>query len=309
MPRLTSKYNEFVCNYYVFKYDLASVDLFDSDFLLNYMAHPENRNNIPPSLVYYSKWATTKYGEDIAIRGITIDDVHSHEFDFADILSEIKIDRNGPEIDIRFSYGEPNPGDIEGYERVDIESVDSFTAPDPIPYLEEQFDEETQKLYYEVKEQINVLKQRGVALYVLEEMLRGPIKPSRMVITADYRIFLPEYNRLAEIVMTPLVKAVYFLFLRHPEGIPFKHLTDYYDELLKIYIEIKGGWVNEEMKKSVMYATNPYNNSINEKCARIREAFISKFDERIIEPYIVRGKRGCPKTITLPRELVEWQKG
>ena len=118
------------------------------------------------------------------------------------------------------------------------------------------------------------MKQKGVALYILEELLRGPINLSRLVITSDYRIYLSDYNRRVEIRMTPLVKAVYLLFLRHEEGIPFKHLPDYYDELLKIYIEIRGGWLNDDMKKSVMYATSPFNNSINEKCARIREAFI-----------------------------------
>jgi hypothetical protein len=61
------------------------------------------------------------------------------------------------------------------------------------------------------------------------------------------------------------------------------------------------------MKRSVESATDPYNNSINEKCARIREAFIKKFDERLIGPYIVRGERACPKGISLPREMVEWQ--
>ena len=65
--------------------------------------------------------------------------------------------------------------------------------------------------------------------------------------------------------------------------------------------------LTDEMKKSVIYATSPFNNSINEKCARIREAFISKFEEGLAEPYIVRGKRGCPKGISIPREMVEWQ--
>ena len=39
--------------------------------------------------------------------------------------------------------------------------------------------------------------------------------------------------------MTPIVKAVYFLFLRHPEGILFKELIDYRDELDMIYRSVK----------------------------------------------------------------------
>ena len=45
----------------------------------------------------------------------------------------------------------------------------------------------------------------------------------------------------------------------------------------------------------------------NEKCARIREAFIEHYDEKLIEQYIVRGKRGEPKRIALSRALVEWE--
>ena len=107
--------------------------------------------------------------------------------------------------------------------------------------------------------------------------------------------------------MTPLVKAVYLLFLRHSEGISFKYLSDYHDELLQIYTNIRGGWLTDEMKKSVIYATSPFNNSINEKCARIREAFIEHYDEKLVEQYIVTGKRGEPKRITLSRDLVEWE--
>ena len=127
-----------------------------------------------------------------------------------------------------------------------------------------------------------------------------------MVITSDYRILLPDYNDM-EIEMTPLVKAVYILFLRHEEGIPFKFLSDYHDELLQIYTDVRGSSLTSEMKQSVIFATSPFNNSINEKCARIREAFVTKFDERLAEPYIVRGKRGEPKKISIPRKMIEWQ--
>lgn len=40
------------------------------------------------------------------------------------------------------------------------------------------------------------------------------------------RILLPDYGD-REIKMTPLAKAVYLLFLRHPMGIKFKCLPDH----------------------------------------------------------------------------------
>ena len=53
--------------------------------------------------------------------------------------------------------------------------------------------------------------------------------------------------------------------------------------------------------------TNPLLNSINEKCARIRGAFISQFDESLAQHYYIYGMRGEAKKISLPRNLVEWE--
>ena len=48
-------------------------------------------------------------------------------------------------------------------------------------------------------------------------------------------------------------------------------------------------------------------NSINEKCARIRAAFLSQFDEYMAKSYYIDGARGEAKKIALPRNLVEWE--
>ena len=106
--------------------------------------------------------------------------------------------------------------------------------------------------------------------------------------------------------MTPLVKAVYFLFLRHPEGIVFKNLPDYREELLMIYKKLTGRVSDEDVLRSVEDVTNPCKNSINEKCARIREAFIREFDDRIARYYYVTGERATAKRIVLSHDNVKW---
>ena len=53
--------------------------------------------------------------------------------------------------------------------------------------------------------------------------------------------------------------------------------------------------------------TNPIKNSINEKCARIREAFLTRFDERLAQHYIITGKRGEPKRIPLSQDIIIWE--
>jgi len=103
------------------------------------------------------------------------------------------------------------------------------------------------------------------------------------------------------------VKAVYLLFLKHPEGILFKGLTDYREELLDIYKKLKPTGLNKKTIQSIDDVTNPLLNSINEKCARIRSAFVKEFDEALAKNYFVTGERGEVKKISLPRDLVVWE--
>ena len=131
-------------------------------------------------------------------------------------------------------------------------------------------------------------------------------KLSRLIITKDYRILLPDYFNL-EVKMEPLVKAVFLLFLRHPEGIVFKCLPDYREELIDIYKDLRPLGLNNRSLQSIEDVTNPCLNSINEKCARIRAAFINKFDEHLAKNYFVTGERGEAKKIALPRDLVVWE--
>ena len=166
--------------------------------------------------------------------------------------------------------------------------------------------DEVWKLIHEIESRVEHLADKGIDEKILHQIVAKPVVVSRMVITRDYRITLPDYDDM-EINMTPLVKAVYLLFLRHPEGIILKHLEDYRKELVEIYTGIKGLPLDEKMMQSVVDVTNPLNNSINEKVARIREAFVTRFKESLATNYIVHGGRGEAKRIPLHREFVEWQ--
>ena len=138
-----------------------------------------------------------------------------------------------------------------------------------------------------------------------EEKAKNVVRMSRLTITKDCTILLTDYQK--EIKMEPIVKAVYLLFLKHPEGIAFKSLPDYRRELADIYQKIKPFGLTERAIRSIDDVTNPTLNSINEKCARIRAAFLSQFDEYMAKSYYVDGLRGEVKKIALPRSLVVWE--
>lgn len=167
-------------------------------------------------------------------------------------------------------------------------------------------DKSIDDLTVEIRQRIIELRKRGVQLHLLHELVEERPTLSRLVVDKDYRIILPDYNN-TEITIQPLPKAVFFLFLQHPEGIPFKQLDYYFPELLEIYKHVGNREIEENILHSIGDITDPTKNSINEKCSRIREAFLKHFDAAYAQYYYITGKRGEPKKITLPRELVDWQ--
>ena len=125
-------------------------------------------------------------------------------------------------------------------------------------------------------------------------------------------------GRLSRLVITK-DKAVYLLFLAHPEGIEFKRLADYRDELLRYYMATGKMLDKEKVIESVDHLVNPLDNAINEKCSRIKKLFLSMMDEYSASYYFISSHtlkhiQGSSriwyerlKVITLPRELVIWK--
>ena len=173
-------------------------------------------------------------------------------------------------------------------------------------YADDQFGFKAEEIIEEIKERIRALQVRGVNTLFLHDLIDECEHVSRLRITKDFRIFLIDYNNM-EVRLSVLPKAVFLLFLHHPEGIRFKELADYYSELLQIYLKHNpiGGRMRQE--QSIRDITNPCSNSINEKCARIREAFVSNFDERLAKNYFITGNRGEPKRIVLDPSMVIWE--
>lgn len=160
-------------------------------------------------------------------------------------------------------------------------------------------------LLEEVKKKVQELKDYGISEKEIVASLHDGESLKKLVISRNYRLFLG--SERIEVHMEPLVKAVYLLFLKHPEGIMFKHLPDYREELTGIYAKLRPLGISDRAIQSIEDVTNPLLNSINEKCARIRGAFLSQFDDRMARHYYVDGPRGKAKKISLPRDLVIWE--
>lgn len=158
---------------------------------------------------------------------------------------------------------------------------------------------------------------KAIGAPLLEELRieAARAKLSRLLITKDYRFFLMDYEQ-NEVELQPVHKAVYLLFLAHPEGIEFKRLGDYREELTRYYMATAKLMDKEKIMEGVDHLVNPLDNAINEKCSRIKKVFLDMMDEYAASYYIISGHTqkhvaGSSrvwyerlKVITLPRELV-----
>lgn len=161
---------------------------------------------------------------------------------------------------------------------------------------------------------------RAIGVPLLEELHIEAAKGrlSRLLITKDYRFVLADYGH-REVELQPVHKAVYMLFLAHAEGIEFKKLGEYREELREYYLRVASTIDRQRMEESLNHLTNPLDNAINEKCSRIKKVFSELMDEYSASYYIISGhaqKRVMGssrvwyerlKIITLPREYVIWE--
>ena len=282
---------------------------FTSDFLLQFMAHPENKKTFPPSLVYYCPQMTSKnYPEAMILyRGIALDSESNYRKakNLSNVLTEIIGDTGGIwnwlDMDVR-RYDEDL--DDEGFYEIPTaceESASYGGDEDDEPY-----ESEILMKLGDARSLIDELKALGVSEYVLLKLIYGEEKPSRLHITKDYRIFLPDFSNM-EIELRPLPKILFLLYLKHPEGIYFKDLSDYREELLQYYKAVRGGLFSlTDAKSKISRLTDSTDNSRNEKCTAIKNAFVNKIKERLAKNYYIVGERAEKRRITLPREMVMW---
>lgn len=266
----------------------------DSSYPLQYLWYPENAKNIKHGMMFF-KGDCDNHGAKYT-KGHYF---HLNEGSDEEIIAQLdKIVR-----EVHSHYGFAALYDMVSKPKTEEGSTEDY-ADELFSWV--NYDPEVAIIVKEVRDKVNALRERGMAERLIRKIIQNEPKLSRLVVTKDMRIILPDYNNM-EITMEPINKAVFLLFLKHPEGIVFKYLPDYRKELAEIYQKIKPFGLNDRAIRSIEDVTNPCLNSINEKCARIRGAFISQFDEDLAKHYYIDGWRGEAKKIDLPRDLVIWE--
>lgn len=183
-------------------------------------------------------------------------------------------------------------------------------APCPGSADESQTDEEfsIELLLDELREaNEDKLRELGLSEQTLRFLL-GYANPkySRVKVRRNASIILEDYGG-REIKMDDKTKALYFLFLRHPEGLCIKDLPEHIEELLDLYQSISGRDNPQAMRKTIENLCDPFQNNANISLSRIKKAFCEAFSPLVARQYYVDGERGGLRSISLDRKLVSWE--
>ncbi|MCR4564732.1 MAG: hypothetical protein K5651_01435 [Bacteroidales bacterium] len=156
-------------------------------------------------------------------------------------------------------------------------------------------------------EEIRRLQEKyHVSIDELESLLGYTVKLSPLRILRSGKMYLSDYNN-TEIRMPNVAKALFFLYLRHPEGLRFKDVADHKKELVDLYGNITGRDNPDEIEKSIDLLADPFGNALNVNASRIKTAFRNAVSDRIARHYYINGAAGEVKKVPLNRNLVVWE--
>lgn len=167
--------------------------------------------------------------------------------------------------------------------------MDKFVARDISPLYSRQF--------FDILDGIrNSMTFRGRAVLLQ--------KPSRLEIRGNSKkIFFSDLGDL-ELSLNPKEKSIYFLFLKHEEGISISHLCNYRKDIEELYYQFSNLPEREKIDKAIDVLINPLENDINVVLSRINKKIKAAVGESLSEFYCIKGERGEKKRIKIDRELI-----
>lgn len=184
----------------------------------------------------------------------------------------------------------------------------------PLPLQSEDFDDYEQRsiddynrrLISKMESLFDELHSHGISDEFIINLLKSKQKLSRLLVTENHALILPDYGN-KEVHLSTVEKALFFLFLRYPEGIDYKHLVDHEQELYNIYIQLSSKYSDEKKRMKIRNLCDSTRNDINISVSRIKRAFCAQMADSLAQNYYIRGAQGEKHLITLDRNMVEWE--
>ena len=144
------------------------------------------------------------------------------------------------------------------------------------------------------------------ALGIEEEAVAGSVEPVKLFIDKNYTIRMGAADGNA-LPLRPLVKALFILFLRHPEGILLKQREMFRQELEEIYAVISPNTEREEVAARIGRLVNLQDNSFSEKASVLNARLEALLPKGVSGQYKIQGYNGYPRRIPLDPLLVNWE--
>lgn len=189
-------------------------------------------------------------------------------------------------------------------------SICSFQPP---VELSEKLNEEAIEIVKDIEGKLSTLKDSGQLLFIipiLKNILENQTHKidfksiSKIEIDEQYKIRLPFFNK--EVVLNHLTKSIYFLFLKHPEGISLKDLGKHKKELISIYTSVSNQLDYDKMVKSIDDVINLETKSIYTHLSRIKSAYYKIMDASHSKYYIVSGNGEENRKILFDSKAIIW---
>ena len=156
--------------------------------------------------------------------------------------------------------------------------------------------------FAEINQALNIMESLRVKM-LFSQNFKQSVPLSKLVIDNRKRIFLPDFGNI-EIKLRPLEKTLFFLYLRHPDGIGLSFLCDYKNELYDIYTSLSSIGDLHEMRNRIDEMVNITSNSAVEKISKIKAAFVKAIGDELAKSYYIKGGNGEVKKVELDRKLL-----
>lgn len=301
-----------------------------SSYLLGYMSHIENKVKILPSFLYAPQKEADEWvfqgqtidlseKDDLAINKWFEDSIYDIEEKLPIVHRCIRFDKaeessamtgtpisseSKPEYSSTPIWDKLKKGALQFGKSMVEEEFGSSTET-ARSTLEEIREEDFEEALVDFKNNAKILRLGGVSLGALIEILINSEKISRLRITEDLRIILPDYNN-KEVKLSAQLKAIYLLFLYHTDGIILQRLEDHHTQLMNYYRQTSKKELTPKMIEGIK-KLEAYGNAINPILTKIKQAFEDAFDEHLAKNYIITGSPGEPYKIPLDPNLIEWE--
>jgi hypothetical protein len=143
----------------------------------------------------------------------------------------------------------------------------------------------------------------GIRNEVVFQGIKKVIKPSPIIVDNKFKILIPEHN--LEIKLTPLFKTLYLFFLQKDHGIAVSELSNYCEELEKIYKKIRPGLSKQEASNKIESLTFPTGDGFNPTKSHINKTITKLLGKELADFYKISGQKGKPYFIKIPKNIID----